>query len=1151
MALDIITYARLFDFSKPQDVQQAIKNIRELGTVYDKLISSVEQDKQKYVKAVNEIVTTTSKLSKSRKDLDITTEKGRESTLQSVKDTERQFETFQKLNGAIKVSDDAIKKLNKEKESFNQKSKETLRLEKEEARLKERLASLNTKEASEVAKLRAQITAKNAALKQSAKESLGLISIYDQEVKKLNQLRNNYKNVAAQYGVNSRQARILRTELTQLDNRIKGIDASAGQFQRNVGNYRSALSGLAGGFRQVAAALGFTGLIFAIVGAFRGAIRIFRDFQKENAILAGVLGKTRAEITPLTRDAERLGATTARTSTEVTKLQIEYARLGFTQDEILNLTESTINGSIALNSELSRTAALVGAVVRTFDDLESVDAPEIVDKLTLAAQRSALSFSKLETALPIVSGAANAVGLELSEVLSVLGKLSDAGIDASTSATAFRNILIESASRGKNYKELLDQVRNSTNQLTTAYDLFGKRGAVQAVILANNTSELEKLNKELSEEFAGKAGKAAAVQLDTVSGAALLAKSAIEGFVLAIENGDGALSAFAKGGLKLVAEAFNALANLDLVLSTVFKRFRQLDDEQILRLIDAGLVTESGKNVKEIISQLDSIPIEKLTQNTEEYRDRIISLFVSEGESSTDAQRIFSVYFNERKRQYSALQQAQGLFTIAITNGIDTFDEFQQTYGKTLDQQKDGAEVLEMVQKKFAEAEKERTDDLLAGLNEIKDVKGESITQLKEELKILKERLLVVTDVNERERIRDNIKALEEQIKTLEKGVEKIDRFRGAVGLLTTSLRDLSREDRNKELEKQIESIEDIIGPGSGLEDAVENFKKKMKETELVGVEVPKKMETAFDKFTAKLRQAFTLFGEYINAGFEIAGVAVNQFFTNAEIRRQNALAAFEESQQMEIDAIEARRERELENEQLTADQKKAINQRYAAQIDKIESEIERKRREAQRKQSINAKAQAALNVALNTAQAVTAALASVPPNIPLSIAVGVIGGAQLAAVLSQPIPAYAEGTPPSGHPGGPATIGEGGKSETVITPDGQIRFTKKQQTIDLPEGTHVLNHSITQQVMKGIDKDYEAHKSANEAIQKAQGNTFNQKAFQQFYKAESDYIVNGVSNALRNLPINNWGFTDKGQVARSVRKGSALHKKVRLDNKY
>lgn len=65
------------------------------------------------------------------------------------------------------------------------------------------------------------------------------------------------------------------------------------------------------------------------------------------------------------------------------------------------------------------------------------------------------------------------------------------------------------------------------------------------------------------------------------------------------------------------------------------------------------------------------------------------------------------------------------------------------------------------------------------------------------------------------------------------------------------------------------------------------------------------------------------------------------------------------------------------------------------------------------------------------------------------------LGAAQLARVLATPIPRYKYGT--DNHPGGPAIVGDGGKSEAVVTPDGETFKTPSTATmVNLPKGTQV-----------------------------------------------------------------------------------------------
>ena len=244
-----------------------------------------------------------------------------------------------------------------------------------------------------------------------------------------------------------------------------------------------------------------------------------------------MLQKTTEETAELRAESQRLGATTVKTATEVTALQIEYARLGFSQEQIIALTEATIQGSIAMNAELAETAKLTGAVVNSMDEFSATDAPEIMDIMSLATAKSALDFSKLNTQLPIVLGAANTLKVPFTEVVSTLGKLSDAGIEASTAATSLRNIYIEAAKKGIDYKKALQQITNSTDKLKTANELFGKRAAVSALVVANNTEAVEELDVAL-QGAAGTSQEMAEKELNTLDGALKLLESAWQGVIL-------------------------------------------------------------------------------------------------------------------------------------------------------------------------------------------------------------------------------------------------------------------------------------------------------------------------------------------------------------------------------------------------------------------------------------------------------------------------------------------------------------------------------------------------------------------------------------------------------------------------------------------
>lgn len=87
-------------------------------------------------------------------------------------------------------------------------------------------------------KKQADAQAKAAAAAQKA------ASPYNQLSKQLDELRQKAKDVGAQFGQNSEEFKKAAKPVQELDAKIKGIDQTLGQSQRNVGNYGNAFSGV-------------------------------------------------------------------------------------------------------------------------------------------------------------------------------------------------------------------------------------------------------------------------------------------------------------------------------------------------------------------------------------------------------------------------------------------------------------------------------------------------------------------------------------------------------------------------------------------------------------------------------------------------------------------------------------------------------------------------------------------------------------------------------------------------------------------------------------------------------------------------------------------------------------------------------------------
>jgi TP901 family phage tail tape measure protein len=364
---------------------------------------------------------------------------------------------------------------------------------------------------------------------------------------------------------------------------------------------------------RVKNAIGGLGLALggaALIGGVISVVGIFKDFEQSNANLAAVMGKTKTEIVALSDDAKRLGASTAFTASQVSGLQTEFAKLGFKEEEILGATEATLSLAAATGTELPQAAAQVGAALRAFG-LDADEATRVSNVFAAATSKSALDMSKLETGISTVAPVAAKFGFSIEDTTALLGKLSDAGFDASSAATATRNIILNLAdSNGKLAKalggpvnSLDDMVNGMVNldkkgvDLAKMLELTDKRSVAAFATFVDGADAVGGLSKEL-QAAEGFADQMAKTQLDTLGGSITILQSAYEGFVLSLEDGTGAMSQNIRFVVEVATEMFNlgsgtalATEELDKGQKVVRKwAERSIVALKILGYITAGLV---------------------------------------------------------------------------------------------------------------------------------------------------------------------------------------------------------------------------------------------------------------------------------------------------------------------------------------------------------------------------------------------------------------------------------------------------------------------------------------------------------------------------------------------------------------------------------
>ena len=324
-----------------------------------------------------------------------------------------------------------------------------------------------------------------------------------------------------------------------------------------------------GGIRAMTMALLTSGVgaIVVALGAFVGivtaAIREASEFSKSLSGLQAVLGANKDEMGAFSKQAKQLGATTAFTANQVLELQTEFAKLGFTRDEILNVTQATLDLAAAAGTDLANAAMVAGSTLRGFG-LESEETARVADVMAKSFASSAMDITTFQESMKLVAPIAKTVKVDIELATAALSVLADSGIKGSMAGTQLRRVLTDLAMKtGKNFqdslvltKERLDATTSDAEKLAIAKELVGQRAASTLLILAENQEKLQDL-EEAYDGAEGAASEMAEVRLDNLAGDVTLLKSAWSGLLLEIEDGEGMLTSIARNGVGFLTKSLN------------------------------------------------------------------------------------------------------------------------------------------------------------------------------------------------------------------------------------------------------------------------------------------------------------------------------------------------------------------------------------------------------------------------------------------------------------------------------------------------------------------------------------------------------------------------------------------------------------------
>lgn len=511
----------------------------------------------------------------------------------------------------------------------------------------------------------------------------------------------------------------IKAAIIELENGNRSMK-NMGIIARNSGmmlqqHMGKGLSQVGAGLKGWAAGyIGAQAVVSGVVALFtklREGVGDIVKFEYANSRLSAILGTTSDKIKELTADAQRLGATTKYTASEATELQIELAKLGFTRKEIIDATEHVLKFAQATGAELSEAASLAGASLRMFN-ADTSETERYVSAMAVATTKSALSFSYLATALPIVGPVAKAFNFSIEDTLALLGKLSDAGFDASMAATATRNVFLNLADNNgklakalgkpvKTLPELVDglkSLREKGVDLNTTLELTDKRSVAAFNAFLTAADKILPLREQIT-GVESELGDMAHTMGDNVQGAIANLSSAWEAFMLSFSESTGPAKEFLNWMADKIRRIANDLKSPEEKIEKIDYNFRALAKKdankkllevekefqaEYKRLIDAG-DTEEQAYTKAVI-QMKNKRIEVTAQEREALKrmktgaQYATSEFENMSWIKNGAAKMFSYYTSEAEKADKAqLEFSKNLFRIAssddFNSGLDKIAE--------------------------------------------------------------------------------------------------------------------------------------------------------------------------------------------------------------------------------------------------------------------------------------------------------------------------------------------------------------------------------------------------------------------------------------------------------------------------------------------
>lgn len=303
-------------------------------------------------------------------------------------------------------------------------------------------ASLNM----QIAQNRLQISNLALANKQAAQAQTAATGSYNEAVARLKAMGIAIKE--AKDGFTSTDPVIQQQirDYNALNNQIKTFDAQMGNAQRNVGNYKSALSGVTDQLKTLALSY------FSVMAIFAEIKRVITTNAEVSDSMADVRRTAALTATEIENLAEQLKKIDTRTSLKgLLDIAVIGGQLGIAKDQLAGFTKAVDQLAVTLSGEIKGGAEAVASSLGKINGVFEVQKKEGTDverafnktgSAILALGQAGLATGEFIQDFSLrVAGTAQIAKLSLPVILAYSAVLEETGSSAEVAGTAFNRLV--------------------------------------------------------------------------------------------------------------------------------------------------------------------------------------------------------------------------------------------------------------------------------------------------------------------------------------------------------------------------------------------------------------------------------------------------------------------------------------------------------------------------------------------------------------------------------------------------------------------------------------------------------------------------------------------------------------------------------------